>query len=74
MAQSEQWNEDLIVEWNEVVKAQEALVKESSSVGLHAALKARLVTLHYLLMQYEQLEDLLTPTRKEVIAEVKKRV
>ena len=54
------------------MKAQEPLVKDSSSMGLHATLKARLVSLHDLLMQYEQLEDLLAPARKEVMDEVKK--
>ena len=40
VAQFEQWFEDLLVERNETLKAYEALVKDSSSVGLHAALKA----------------------------------
>ena len=66
MAQFEQWHENLLVKRNKVVKAQKAFIKGSSSVGQHAALNARLVTLHNLLMLSNQWEDLLTPAKREV--------
>ena len=52
------------------MEAQNALIQNSSSTSLHAALKTMMATLYYMLLQHEQLEDIFTPEEKEIISKV----